>query len=225
LNGGQLWNYKKLLKRDKVYANIKKAKYRKSISMRSSVRPGLAPSGKNIQNWHFVVVQNEGLKQKIGQAVLDKNESICLEMDKIDKARGDAFRKFVKNFTLFFLKAPVITVVFTTEYRPSGYYEYEFINCDPAILYDLVKHKNPGMQSLGAALQNFTLKSIDLGYGTCWITSANYASSEIEALLKEEIGFEKEDYFMGAMIALGIPEDGQMSPNKKPFEQILTYIE
>jgi nitroreductase len=186
---------------------------------------GLAPSGKNIQNWHFVVIQNEELKNKIGQAVLDKNESVCLEMDKIDKARGDAFRKFVRNFTLFFLKAPVVIVVFTTEYRPSGYYEHEFINCEKDILDDLVKHKNPGMQSLGAALQNFTLKAIDLGYGTCWITSANYASSEIEALLKEEINFEKEDYFMAAMMALGIPEENQSSPNKKPIEQILTYIE
>ena len=186
---------------------------------------GLAPSGKNIQNWHFVVIQNDNLKNKIGQAVLEKNESICLEMDKIDKARGDTFRKFVRNFTLFFLKAPVIVVVFTTEYKPSSYYEYKFINADQAILDDLVKHKNPGMQSLGAALQTFTLKAVDLGYGSCWITSANYASTEIEALLKEELGFEKDGYFMSAMLALGIPEEGIRSPNKKPLEQILTYVE
>ena len=186
---------------------------------------GLAPSGKNVQNWHFVVIQKDELKQKVGQAVFEKNETICLEIDKLDKARGDMFRKFVQNFTLFFLKAPVIVVVFTTEYKPSGYYEYKFINADQAILDDLVKHKNPGMQSLGAALQTFTLKAIDLGYGSCWITSANYASKEIEALLKKEIGFEKDGYFMSAMLALGVPEDNQRSPNKKPLDQILTYVE
>ena len=185
---------------------------------------GLAPSGKNIQNWHFVVICEEALKQKIGQAVLDKNESICLEMDKIDKERGDAFRKFVRNFTLFFLKAPVLFVVFSTDYRPSGYYELEFIDCDPSLLHDLVKHRNPGMQSLGAALENFTLKAIDLGYGSCILTSANYACAEIEEVLKKEIGFEKEDYYMACMIALGIPEEGQQSPKKKPIEQIMTYI-
>jgi len=186
---------------------------------------GLAPSGKNVQNWHFVVVQNKELMQKIGQAVSDKNEAVSLEMDKLDKTRGDTFRKFVKNFTLFFLDAPVVAVVFTTEYKPSGYYEHEFIGASQQILNELVKSKNPGMQNLGAALQTFTLKAVDMGYGTCWLTSANYASDEIEALLKREIGFEKKDYFMAAMIALGIPETEQNSPNRKPVDQILTYIE
>ena len=185
----------------------------------------LAPSGKNIQNWHFVVIKSEDLKQKIGQAILDKNEAICLEMDKRDKERGDAFRKFVRNFTLFFLKAPVLTVVYSTDYRPSGYYELEFIDCGPEALHDLVKHRNPGMQSLGAALENFTLKAIDLGYGSCILTSANYAAAEIEETLKREISFEKDDYYMACMIALGIPEDGQQSPKKKPLEQIITFVE
>jgi len=185
----------------------------------------LAPSGKNIQNWHFVVIANEDLKQKIGQAILDKNELICIEMDKIDKERGDAFRKFVRNFTLFFLKAPVLTVVFSTDYRPTGYYELEFVDSSPAVLTDLVKHRNPGMQSLGAALENFTLKAIDLGYGSCLLTSANYAAAEIEELLKKEIGFDKEGYYMASMIALGIPEDNQQSPRKKPVEQIMTYVD
>jgi len=30
---------------------------------------------------------------------------------------------------------------------------------------------------------------------------------------------------MAAMMVLGIPEDGQNSPKKKPVEQIITYIE
>ena len=186
---------------------------------------GLAPSGKNIQNWHFVVVQNEELKQKIGQTILDKNEVVSLELDKIDKSKGDAFRNFVKNFTVFFLKAPVVTIVFTTEYLPSGYYEHKAINSAQALLDDLVKLKNPGMQSLGAALENFALKAVDLGYGTCWVTSANYAANEITALLKDETGFEKEDYFMAALMVLGVPDGDHKSPKRKPLEQILTYID
>jgi len=186
---------------------------------------GLAPSGKNMQNWHFVVIQNDALKQKIGQVILDKNESICLEMDKTDKTRGDAFRKFVRNFTLFFMDAPVLTIVLTTEYLPTGYYEYKLIGADQQTLNDLVSRRNPGIQGLGAAMENFTLKAIDLGYGSCILTSANYAAAGIEELLKKEVGFDKEDYFMAAMIVLGIPEEGQPSPKKKPIEQILTYIE
>ena len=80
------------------------------------------------------------------------------------------------------------------------------------------------MQSLGAALENFTLTAIDLGYGSCWLTSANYVAAEIEALLKTEAGFEKEGFYMAAMMALGVPEDNPKSPPKKPLEEIYTFI-
>ena len=53
---------------------------------------------------------------------------------------------------------------------------------------------NPGMQSIGAAMENMALEAVNLHYGSCWLTSANYAAAEIEALLKKRIGFEKEGY-------------------------------
>jgi len=72
---------------------------------------GTAPSGKNIQNWHFVAIKNKDIMNKIGHTMVAKNEDIALEMDKSDPEKGARFRKFVKNFTLFFLKAPVLVVV------------------------------------------------------------------------------------------------------------------
>jgi nitroreductase len=186
---------------------------------------GMAPSGKNIQNWHFVVIKNKSLINKIGDALIAKNEEISLITDKIDPIKGDRFRKFAKNFTLFFLEAPVLMVIYTTTYYPSGYHELVFIDAPKEILDDIVLHRNPGMQSLGAAVENLTLTAIELGYGTCWITSANYAAPEIEQLLKSEIGFEKEGYFMGAMLSLGVPEDNPKSPGKKTFEDIYTLVE
>lgn len=185
---------------------------------------GTAPSGKNIQNWHFVAIKNKSLIEKIGQVLTEKNEEIALEMDKKDLEKGNKFRKFVKNFTLFFLKAPVLVVVYTTPYYPSGYHELTFAGADREVLDDIVYQRSPGMQSLGAALENFTLSAIDLGYGSCWLTSANYAASEIEALIKNESGFEKEGFFMGAMMALGIPEENPKSPAKKPLSEIFTLI-
>jgi nitroreductase len=116
-------------------------------------------------------------------------------------------------------------VIYTTTYYPSGYHELVFIDAPKEILDDIVLHRNPGMQSLGAAVENLTLTAIELGYGTCWITSANYAATEIEQLLKDEIGFEKEGFFMGAMLSLGVPEDNPKSPGKKTFEDIYTLVE
>lgn len=186
---------------------------------------GTAPSGKNTQHWHFVCIKNRALIDKIAQVIIDKNEVISQMMDLKDKEKGDKFRKFVKNLTLFFLDAPVLVVVYTSTYFPSGYHEMTFAEMPKETTDDIVYFRSPGMQSLGAALENFTLKAIDLGYGTCWLTSANYAAKEIEALLLSELGFEKKDYFMGAMMSLGIPEENAKSPKKKTFDEIFTYVE
>lgn len=186
---------------------------------------GKAPSGKNIQNWHFVVVKNQDLKEKIAKVISDKNEEIALRVDQKDEKKGKRFRKFVKNFTLFFLKAPVLVVVFTRTYYPSGYAEMELAGYSKEFLNQHTYFRNSGMQSLGAALENFTLKAIDMGYGSCWLTSANYAAKELEALLEKEIGFKKEDYYMGAMMVLGVPKPGGKTPPKKDVEEIYTFVE
>jgi nitroreductase len=184
-----------------------------------------APSGKNIQNWHFIAIKNQDLKVKIADAIGNKNEEIAGRMDKIDEEQGNRFRKFYKHFTRFFINAPVLTVVYSKVYTPSGYNELKMVGAEEEELWDLIDYRSPGMQSLGAAMENFTLKAIDMGYGTCWLTSGNYAAKEIEALLKEEVGFEKEGYFMACMIAMGVPEEDQKSPRKKEFDDIYTYVE
>ncbi len=185
---------------------------------------GMAPSGKNIQNWHFVCFSDQDIKDKLAKIIADKNEAISSEMDKVDEAKGARFRKFCKNLTLFFTKAQWVAVIYTTTYLPSGYHELSLIDADEDTLYDIRDHRSPGMQSLGAALENFTLKAIDLGYSTCWLTSANYAAAEIEEFMKEEYGFEKEGYYMGAMFSIGIPQDDQPSPPKKTPEEICTFL-
>lgn len=184
-----------------------------------------APSGKNIQNWHFVAIKDKKLMQKIADAIGKKNEEIAKNMNDKDPKKADTFRKFFKNFTLFFLDCDVLTVIYSKEYKPSGYNEMTFSGYDQAEIDKLISEKNPGMQSLGAAIENFTLKAIDLGYGTCWLTSANYADKEIEECLEKEIGFKKDGYFFAAMIATGVPADGAKSPPKKPLEEVYTIVE
>jgi nitroreductase len=184
----------------------------------------IAPSGKNCQNWHFIVVKNNDLKQKIAKAITDKNEEISKKMDEKDPDRGNRFRKFVKNFTLFYLNAPVLVIVYATNYYPSGYYELEFADY-PQEEMDKLFIPNPGMQNIGAALQNMSLAAVDLGYGSCWMTGQNYAREEIEAVLKEEIGFEKEGYFLACMLSLGVPADGNRSPGRKDLSEITTFVD
>lgn len=184
---------------------------------------GMAPSGKNIQNWHFVVISDQSIMEKIAGIVTEKNRMVSEKMDLIEPEKGARFRKFCQNFTVFFTKASALVVVYSTFYPPSGYNEYLLVGLDPNP--ELVHHRNPGMQSLGAALENFSLRAVDLGYGSCWLTSANYAAAEIETYLKEAHGFEKKGFFLAALMSVGIPEDNQRSPEKRPVDEICTFLE
>ncbi len=185
---------------------------------------GMAPSGKNSQNWHFVTIKNQEIKEELGKIIEKKNHEIGEKLKEIEVEKGERFQKFAKHFTLFSTKIPVLTIVYATDYYPTGYYELEALGATHPVLEDLLHKKNPGMQNIGAALENFTLKAIDLGYATCWLTSANYVTDEIESYLKEKIGFEKEGYGMVAMMALGVPEEDQKSPKKKELEEFFTLI-
>ncbi len=185
---------------------------------------GLAPSGENHQNWHFVVIKNSDWKNKIHHTIKAKNEAMALEIDKIDPEKGLRFRKFCKNFTLFATEAPALILVFAKDSLPPGYAEYKMIDAGDEVLKDLLLRKNPGMQNIGAALQNLSLKAVELGYGSCWLSSGNYAADEIKALLNEGEIFKEEDYFMVAMLALGVPEGEGRSPRRKEVEEILTLV-
>ena len=184
----------------------------------------IAPSGSNYQNWHFVVIRNHELKEKIGQEIVEKNEEISRKIDKKDVDKGLRFRKFAKNFTLFFLNAPVLIVVYTTTDIPSGYRECVLAGCPQEDIDELFK-RNPGLQSIGAAVENMTLTAVDLGYGSCWMTGQNYAAKEIEATIKKEAGFDKEGFYMTCMLAIGVPQDGIKSPGKKELNEICTFVD
>ena len=215
--------FMEVIKKRQSIRRYKEGQIPKADLMQNIQAAGLAPSGKNIQNWHFVVITDKPAMERIADIVTEKNRLVSEKMDRVDEEKGSRFRKFCKNFTVFFTKASALVVVYSTFYPPTGYYEYKMVGLDPET--DLVHHRNPGMQSLGAALENFTLRAVDLGYGTCWLTSANYAASEIEAYLKEAHGFEKKDFFLAALMSVGIPEDNQRSPDKKPLDDICTFLD
>ena len=180
-------------------------------------------SGKNIQNWHFVITKDKKLFDRIGNIVLKKNEEIASRMEKIAEDKANRFRKFVNHFTLFYKKAPALVLVFACDYFPSGYPELTLIGNSKQET-DQLFWRNPGMQNIGAAMENFTLRAIDLGYGSCWMTSQNYAADEIELMLKKEYHFEKDNFHLAAMLAVGVPEENQKSPKKRDVEEIVTIL-
>ena len=184
----------------------------------------VAPSEKNLQNWHFIAIKSKELIDRIAEAVRARNEEISSLMEPAEKERADKFRKFVGRFTLFFTEAPVLIVVMVKGCIPTGYAEYELAGADPSKGEELLK-RDPAIQSIGAAVENLTLRAFDLGYGLCWLSSANYAADSIEAIVRKNAGFDKDGYFMAALLALGVPEEGAKSPQKKDLSEIWTLVE
>ena len=95
---------------------------------------------------------------------------------------------------------------------------------DISVLYELNIKRNNGLMNIGAAIENLLLKAVDMGYGACWMTAANYAAPEITAYLKDEHGFDPEGKYMVSVIPIGKKTENAGSPVKKPVDEIFTMI-
>lgn len=182
----------------------------------------LAPSGKNLQNWHFIVIRDDGQKESLGQVIAAKTEAIASEMDLRDPEKGARFRKFCKNFTMFYLDAPVLVLIWSCDAVPDGYPELEFIGT-PYYELNRLFARSPGLMNIGAAMENMNLRAIELGYGMCWMTGQNYAAEEIQQWQEETIGFKRDGWYFTCMAALGIPEENLKQPPKKSLDEIVTW--
>ena len=79
------------------------------------------------------------------------------------------------------------------------------------------------MMGLGAALEHAVLTMMEMGYGTTMMTSQNWAHKDIEKLVEEEIGFQREGWFLAARMPIGVPDGELKSPGRKNMEEIVTF--
>jgi nitroreductase len=178
------------------------------------------PSGKNLQNWQFIVITNKQKINDIADIVAKKNEYIATQIN--DPEKSKAIRSSVHYHTAF-KGAPVLVLVFACPYetvadilREAGKMADE----------EIAKYArpNPGIQNIAAAMENLLLAAANLGYGTCWMTGPTYAAEEIT----NYINFNKtgEGYFLAALTPLGVPASKDfVYPPRKPLEQVLTIID
>jgi nitroreductase len=177
-----------------------------------------APSGKNAQNWHFVIVNNQ---EKIRELVAAIEKKI---KEKAEFLQDEAFKKRFLNsigYSTLFKNAPVTILVFAGEYSTTALDVLKTINASEAEIAAVYK-PNAGIQNIGAAMENLLLAAASLGYGTCWMTSPNVAAKE----LSEVVGFNQEGYYLAAVTPLGVPVESELtSPPRKPLEEVMTILD
>ena len=177
-----------------------------------------APSPKNQQGWHFVVIENRQLINKMADIVSKSHDKLAnMAKDEADKA---LYMKLKKYYTLF-KDAPVLVVVYG---KPYDMIEYKLLKeggADEETLKDILAPQSDS-QAIGAAVENFLLGAAAMGYGTCYMTGPTHAKKQIEEL----ISFSKKEYSLMAMITLGVPEEEipKQAP-RKSIEEVVTIIE
>ena len=176
----------------------------------------LAPSASNQQMWHFLVVRNRQLLERMRQAVVDK----IREMESWPEVEGFEERlKGVARSGTFFVEAPVTLAVLTKPYEsPWDVVVLPRRGFSFAEIHRL--RGDPGRQSVGAAVQNLLLRAHDLGYGTCWMTGPLIAGFELAALLEV-----KAPWQLAALIPLGRPAATPRPTPRRPVSEIMTVIE
>ena len=190
------------------------------LKILDAVRVG--PSSENEQNWHFIVVRNEEFKRKLGEVITAGQQKISAEVAVSDEKQAKRFEKFTKLFTLFALKAPVLVMVYSFSALPAAYREYNIIK-RPQEDIDELFLQSPAMMGLGAALEHAVLTMMEMGYGTTMMTSQNWAHKDIEKLVEEEIGFQRDGWFLAAIMPIGVPDGELKSPGRKNMEEIVTF--
>lgn len=177
---------------------------------------GLAPSAGNQQMWRFLVVRSRPMIEQMHRAVMDAVEEVLSwEESREYEARVSGMR----HGATFFAQAPVTIAVLSKAYDqpldrhilPARGYSFEQI-------YRL--RGDPGRQSVGAAIQSMLLMAQALGYGACWMCGPLVAGPALERLLKVE-----EPWRLVALVPVGVPAQDLSAPNRKPLEEIYTFVD
>ena len=118
-----------------------------------------APSPKHQQNWHFVVLQNKDIINKMADIVTKNHEKI----GQLAKNEKD-FKRHMStiNYYTCFKHAPVVIIVYSCEYKMI---EYKILkeNNAPQEVLDVLVSPQSAAQGIGAAVENILLANASQG--------------------------------------------------------------
>lgn len=177
-----------------------------------------APSPKNQQTWHFVILQNRDIINKMAEIVTENHVHLA------EIAKEEKQRKLMMStlpYYVCFKDAPVVVIVYSKAYKMIEEDILKANNASKEVI-DILKSTHSEVQGIGAAVENFLLAATAIGYGACYMTGPAHSKKEIEEL----IDFNKEGYELMSMISLGVPEDETpKAPPRKPLDEVVTFID
>ncbi len=175
----------------------------------------LAPSAMNVQNWKFIAIFNQDVKNKLADCVLSSYARILAGLNDELNAQDERF----KGHSTYFITAPFIIVCIEKE-APAfmgGALE------NAGIPDEEIKLMRPDsyLLSMGGAIENMLLAGYALGLGSCWMVAPVLGEKGMREVLK----LDKKDKIV-SILAFGRPAEDisdKRSP-KKNLEEIMEII-
>lgn len=174
-----------------------------------------APCATNTQNWEFIAVLDDRVKEKMARAVEQKYDELQQKVDNdIDKAKLNGY----KYYSMFFTKAPVVFAVvekqristILTILEKNGMTKAELDNYDT----------RSSILSMGAAIENMSLTAHALGLATCWMCAPVVAHKEFGEIL----GVKEPDKVV-TLLTVGYPDGDNFSrPPKKELDEVFRIV-
>jgi nitroreductase len=177
-----------------------------------------APNGGNYQGWHFIVVKNKGVIEKMANAVQSVADRIA-SWSETTQWQEDV-RRYQKNAS-FFRNAPACIAVFTSDYQSvmdKVLIARESVDSEAKKILAFRRSAPTAIQSAAASATTMLLAFHQMGLGAVWLGAPLMAKREIETILKVSASLS-----LICLVAVGYPDE---SPQKerKPVDQILEFV-
>jgi nitroreductase len=161
-----------------------------------------APSPKNTQPWKFIVIKGKS-KQELIKIMKDGMENIKLNFGVLIGEKN--FLSSAEEALKIINEAPVIIFVINTGNRQQQRQTY---------VKKYVEMAN--IQSIGAAVENMLLASLEYGVGGLWMSDIYYTVDEIGKWLQT-------DKQIVAAVALGYPAGKTPTKTKKGLDDLVEW--
>lgn len=174
----------------------------------------LSPSAMNTQNWRFIAVFNQEVKEKMANAILNKYDEIN---SRVAKETAEGVNRY-KAHSTFFKEAPVVIVCVETQaasFMGGVLEEAKYSKEEIALM-----RPDSFLLSMGGAVQSMALAAHGLGLSSCWMVAPVLAEEEYKKIL----GLKAEDKIV-TLLTIGQPF-GQNSNRvpKKDLNEIMEIV-
>jgi nitroreductase len=178
-----------------------------------------APNGGNFQIWHFVVVKNPKVIEKMAQSVQSMTDKIASWPEA--QKWPEETKRFQQNAS-FFRNAPVCIGVFTREYQSLA--DKVLLAREPSDkeaqqIFASRRSSPTSVQSVAAAVTTMLLVLHQMGLGAVWLAGPLTAKAEIEKILEVPSGTN-----LACLVAVGYPDESPQK-DRKPVKEVAKFID